>query len=71
MKSPLLILVAVGGIQRIGGIGNLTEIVEAPLNYPHSAIVGSLVDARSFARVPKRTFDMKMKKVRVPENYDP
>jgi len=70
-EEPSPDMVAVGGIQRIGGIANLTEIVEAPLNYPHSAIVGSIVDARSFARVPKRTFDMKLKKVRVPENYDP
>jgi len=70
-EEPSPDMVAVGGIQRVGGIANLTEIVEAPLNYPHSAIVGSIIDARSFSRVPKRTFDMKMKKVRVPENYDP
>ncbi len=69
-EEPTPDMVAVGGIQRIGGIANVTEIVEAPLSYPHSAIVGSIVDARSFARVPKRTFDMKLKKVRVPENYD-
>ena len=54
----------------MGGIQSITEVVNAPLSYPHSAIIATLIDARSFSRVPKRTFDLKLVKVNVPSNYD-
>jgi len=62
--------VAVGGIQRKGGVSTVTEIVDAPLVYPHSAIMATLIDARAFGRVPKRTFDSKLLKIKIPNNYD-
>ena len=61
---------ALGGVQRKGGVQSLTEVVNAPLAYPHSAIVASIVDARSFSRVPKRSYDLKLIKVNIPSNYD-
>ena len=61
---------ALGGVQRKGGIQSITEVVNAPLAYPHSAIVASIVDARSFNRVPKRSYDLKLIKVNIPSNYD-
>ena len=61
---------AVGGIQRKGGVSTVTEIVDAPLVYPHSAIMATLIDARAFGRVPKRTFDSKLLKIKIPNNYD-
>ena len=62
---------ALGGVQRMGGVQAITEVVNAPLSYPHSAIIATIIDARSFNRVPKRTFDLKLIKMKVPSNYDP
>ena len=69
-EQPSPEMTALGGIQRTGGIQSITEVVNAPLSYPHSAIIATLIDARSFSRVPKRTFDLKLVKVNVPSNYD-
>jgi len=69
-EEPSPEMTALGGIQRIGGVQSITEVVNAPLSYPHSALVATLVDARSFSRVPKRTFDLKLIKMNVPSNYD-
>ena len=52
-------------------IKTITEIIPDRLNHPNSTIVGSLVDARGFAQIPKRTFDVKLLKVKIPSNYDP
>ena len=40
-------------------------------SYPFSALVKSSVSSRHFQSDPNRTFDMKMLKVKVPQNYDP
>ena len=69
-EEPVPDAVAIGGINRKGGVATITEIVDAPLVYPHSAIMATLIDARSFSRVPKRTFDMKLLKIKIPANYD-
>tara|TARA_Y100000034_G_scaffold132307_1_gene194966 strand:+ start:779 stop:4492 length:3714 start_codon:yes stop_codon:yes gene_type:complete len=61
---------ALGGVQRMGGVQTITEVVNAPLSYPHSAVIATIIDARSFNRVPKRTFDLKLIKMNVPSNYD-
>jgi len=41
------------------------------LPYPFSAIVGTKLDSRAFGAIPKRSFDCKLKKVKVPSNYYP
>jgi len=61
---------AIGAVQRAGGVATVTEIIEAPLTFPHSALMANLIDARSFSRVPKRTYDMKLLKIKIPANYD-
>jgi len=61
---------AIGAVQRAGGVSTITEIIEAPLTFPHSALMANLIDARSFSRVPKRTYDMKLLKIKIPANYD-
>lgn len=48
-----------------------TEIVDAKLRYPNSALVAMKFDASSFNGVPTRGFDVKLKKVKIPSNYDP
>lgn len=48
-----------------------TEIVDSLLQYPYSALVGVQVDASMFKSIPKLSFDIKMRRVQVPTNYDP
>jgi predicted phage tail protein len=49
----------------------ITEIIDAKLRYPMSAIVGLQVDASQFQSVPTRSFDLYGRVIRVPVNYDP
>ncbi|MEN8639577.1 host specificity protein J [Pseudomonas sichuanensis] len=49
-----------------------TEIVDAKLTYPDTALVGLQVDARQFGSdIPSRSYDVKGRIIRVPSNYDP
>jgi len=48
-----------------------TEIVDAKLRYPNSALVGLKIDSSQFNSIPTRAYDVKMLKVKVPTNYDP
>ncbi|MFJ2336918.1 host specificity protein J [Pseudomonas protegens] len=49
-----------------------TEIIDARLTYPDSALVGLEVDARQFGTdIPSRSFDVKGRIIRVPNNYNP
>ena len=50
----------------------LTEVIDAKLRYPMSALVGIRVDARQFSgNVPSRAYDCFLKIIKVPSNYDP
>jgi len=71
MREPHPNDLATGGISRMSGVKSVTELVDAPFSYPHSALVCNLIDARSFASIPMRTYDMKLLKIQVPSNYDP
>jgi predicted phage tail protein len=49
-----------------------TEVIDAKLQYPDTALVGLEVDAAQFGnQIPKRSYDVKGLIVRVPSNYDP
>lgn len=49
-----------------------TEITDAKLTYPDSALVGIEIDARQFGnKVPARSYDVKGRIIKVPGNYDP
>lgn len=51
---------------------DMTEVVDARLNYPDSALVGIEVDAKLFGnQMPARSYDMKLSIIKVPSNYDP
>lgn len=52
-------------------IDGLTEIVDAKLRYPMSAVVGIKIDASQFQTIPTRAYDWKGRIIRVPSNYDP
>lgn len=52
-------------------IESITEIVDAKLRYPNSAIVGVTLEATQFQNIPGRAYDLKGRIIRVPTNYDP
>ena len=49
----------------------MTEIVDSQLMYPYCALVGVQIDASLFQNIPKLSFDIKMRRIQVPSNYDP
>lgn len=49
----------------------ITEIVDAKLRYPYSALVGISLDASQFRSIPRRAYRVKGRIIRVPVNYDP
>ena len=53
------------------GVLKVTERVKGQLNYPYSAYNGIKIDARVFSDIPTRSYDTKLKKVRIPSNYFP
>jgi len=58
-------------LDKIVSVNKVTEIINVNLPYPFSAIVGTKLDSRSFGSIPKRTYDCKLKKVKIPSNYFP
>jgi len=52
-------------------VDKITEIIDVDLPYPFSAIVGTKLDSRSLGSIPARSYDCKLKLVRVPSNYFP
>jgi len=50
-------------------LDSVTEIVKVNLSYPSSAYVGTVLSAEAFAGIPSRSYDIKLKKVKVPSNY--
>lgn len=52
-------------------VESYTEIVDAKLRYPMSAVIGLQIDASQFQSVPTRSYQLKGRVIRVPSNYDP
>ncbi|WP_176451964.1 host specificity protein J [Rhodoferax sp. TH121] len=48
-----------------------TEIVDAKLRYPNSALVAMSVDSERFNAIPSRGYEIKGLLVRIPGNYNP
>lgn len=48
-----------------------TEIIDAKLRYPNSALVALRIDASQFQSIPSRSYDLKLLRIPVPTNYDP
>lgn len=51
-------------------LAKVTEIIDQRLSYPFSAIVGIKLDARAFGSIPERSYDCKLKTIKIPSNYD-
>jgi predicted phage tail protein len=48
-----------------------TEVIDTKLRYPNSALIGLQCDASQFNSIPRRAYDIRGLKVRVPVNYNP
>lgn len=58
-------------LKNISFVDSLVEVYRTQLRYPYSSMVYSQFDARSFSRIPSRSYDVRMTKVKIPNNYDP
>lgn len=45
-----------------------TEVIDAKLRYPNSAIVALKIEASQFRAIPRRGYDVKLLKIRIPSN---
>jgi len=52
-------------------LGAVTEIVPTKLNYANSVVIGTRVNAKDVGSTPERTYNLKLKKVAIPSNYNP
>ena len=52
-------------------LDSYTEVIESKLRYPNSALMALRVDASQFNAIPRRSYELKLLRVRVPSNYDP
>jgi predicted phage tail protein len=52
-------------------LASITEVSHVNLSYPNSVIIGTRINARDYSKMPTRTFNLKLKKVAIPSNYDP
>lgn len=50
---------------------NVTEVHPFRFKYPNSVVISSKFDSESFANAPERTWDLKLKKILIPSNYNP
>ena len=48
-----------------------TEVIDAKLRYPNSALIALSIDAERFAAIPRRGYEMRGLHVRIPSNYNP
>ena len=51
------------------GFESVTEVINCNSSYPSSALVATEISAENFGGTPSRSFDLKLKKVKVPSNY--
>ncbi|MBF8746910.1 host specificity protein J [Pseudomonas monteilii] len=58
-------------IQAQTSVGTYTEIIDAKLQYPYTALCGLKIDASQFSSVPERAYRIRGRIVQVPTNYDP
>lgn len=58
-------------LQNTSFVEAFTEIIDAKLRMPMSAMVSTIVDAEQFNNIPARAFHLKGRLIRVPSNYDP
>ena len=60
-----------GAIADTTSVESITDVIDARLRYPGSAIIGLQFDASQFQSIPTRSFELQGRIIRVPSNYDP
>jgi len=60
-----------GAIADTTSVESSTEVIDAKLRYPGSAIIGVQFDASQFQSIPSRSFELLGRIIRVPSNYNP
>ncbi|UMZ13305.1 host specificity protein J [Pseudomonas sp. MPFS] len=60
-----------GAIADTTSVESITDVIDAKLRYPGSAIIGLQFDASQFQSIPNRSFELQGRIIRVPSNYDP
>ena len=58
-------------ISRECSLVKVTEIIQSNLIYPFSAVAGIKMDSRVFSSVPERSYDCRLKLIKIPSNYYP
>jgi hypothetical protein len=58
-------------IQKDLSLAKVTEIIDEKLSYPFSAVAGIKLDATSFSSIPERSYDCRLKLIKIPTNYFP
>jgi predicted phage tail protein len=51
-------------------VESYSELIDGKFRYPNSVLVGLHIDAQQFQSIPRRSFHMKGRIIRVPSNYD-
>lgn len=62
---------ASGTIADTTTVESSTEVIDAKLRYPGSALIGLQFDAAQFQSIPSRSFELRGRIIKVPSNYDP
>ena len=52
-------------------IDSFSEVIDAKLRFPNSALAGIRLNAQQFRNIPTRAYHLRGRRVRVPANYDP
>lgn len=58
-------------LQNKTSVQAITEVIDAKLRYPHTALLYVSFNAKSFSNIPKISCKPKGRVIRVPSNYDP
>lgn len=58
-------------IQATTSVVSYTEVIDAKLQYPYTALVGMKIDASQFSSIPERAYRIRGRIISVPVNYEP
>jgi hypothetical protein len=51
-------------------LDSVVEYIKYPFSFPYSAVTYNTISSRHFNSIPTRSYDCKLLKIRVPDNYD-
>lgn len=51
-------------------VDSIVEKIDYPFSYPYSVLCKNIVSSKHFNNIPTRSYDCKLLKIKVPDNYD-